>query len=345
MQRIGDAKDWREPKKKQEQKAAVWLWLLSSRSPEIVTMEYEDGLHIIVRLAALGRAILRRDKAQHEAATMNTRFLFLRYWAPASAGPGRPLINPQISDRSLKRAYHELATIILELSKPLFKDIGAIVENDGGFAVSKGPLTFNMNELMASTNLPDNIFPSKTFKSAVESLPKTFLARFLFLNITKGFCSEDSDSPFRLYCDNSRPPSFLIDLSKFGVSAVIDWEFTYAAPAEFTYVAPWLLLLQSPEDWEAGLNEETEETLTEQGLLSHVQRLSTRMARSMETGLFWTFIDRQYHGTFTSLDNWLHLLSDEQQRELTETVALKMRQFCEEKVFHDHYPIDELLEL
>jgi hypothetical protein len=39
------------------------------------------------------------------------------------------------------------------------------------------------------------------------------------------------------------------------VSGVIDWEFTYAAPAEFTYVAPWWLLLRSPEDWEGDLHE------------------------------------------------------------------------------------------
>jgi hypothetical protein len=84
--------------KKQEQKATAWLKLLRSRSPEILSMQLAekhrpgetvsacpwktgafnicyrvrcyDGADVIVRFAALGRAILRREKIQTEVATM-----------------------------------------------------------------------------------------------------------------------------------------------------------------------------------------------------------------------------------------------------------------------------------
>lgn len=132
---------------------------------------------------------------------------------------------------------------------------------------------------------------------------KKFTARCLFLEIVKSISTEYAPGPFRLYCDDFRPSNILIDLHTLRVSGAIDWEFTYAAPAEFTCVAPWWLLLQNPEDWESDLNEflsgytprlrvflealrECEVELIERHVLSDAQRLSVRMERSMETGLF-----------------------------------------------------------
>ncbi|KAJ5177824.1 uncharacterized protein N7500_000523 [Penicillium coprophilum] len=446
--------------KKQEQKAAAWLNLWLSRSPEILSMQlakkhrpgetvsaclwksgafnicyrvrYEDGPDIIVRFAALGRAILRREKVQIEVATM--KYIRKNTWIPVPeifgsgicwAGPyivmsflegvplsqflkdpsseGRPVMNPQISDRSLRWAYREMATLVLELSRHEFDSIGALEENETGFFVARRPLTLNMNELMVSANLPEKGFPSHTFKSATdyfsalsmqhlshlrlqqrdavtseEDCRKKFTARCLFLNITKNLWTEYPQGPFRLYCDDFRPSNVLIDLDDSHVSGVIDWEFTYAAPAEFTWVAPWWLLLQSPEDWEGDLNlflarysprlhaflevlSDHESKLIEQQLLSKSQRLSSRMEDSMETGLFWvclaaryssmfdeiywTFIDHRYYGTFTSLDDRIQLLNQEQRQEMNELVELKTGQCKDKESFDDHYPIDLLLEL
>ena len=265
-----------------------------------------------------------------------------------------------------------------------------------------------MNELMVSANLPEEAFPSQTFRSATdyfealamqhfshlrlqqrdavsseEDCRRKLTARCLFLNVTKKLCAEHPQGPFRLHCDDFRPSNILIHLDTTSramrVSGVIDWEFTYAAPAEFTYVAPWWLLLQSPEDWEEDLNQflvrysprlraflevlnDCEDKLIEQDLLSEQQRLSQRMEHSMETGLFWvclaaryssmfdeiywTFIDQRYYGTFTSLDDRMQLLDREQQREMNELVRLKTGQHTEDKeILDDHYPIDKLLEL
>lgn len=176
---------------------------------------------------------------------------------------GRPVLNPQISDRSLKTVYREIAPIIIELSKLEFDDIGALEENERGFAIARRPLTFNMNELMVYANLPEDDFPSQTFRSATDYFEalarqhfshlrlqqrdsvsgeddcrKKFIARCLVLNVTKKLHADHPQGPFRLYCDDFRPSNILIHidaiLHTLRVSGVIDWEFTYAAPAEFT---------------------------------------------------------------------------------------------------------------
>ncbi|GKZ19973.1 hypothetical protein AbraIFM66951_011384 [Aspergillus brasiliensis] len=446
---------------KQEQKAAAWLNLWLSRSPEIVSIQlakkhrpgkaisaclwkagafnicyrvrYDDGPDVIVRFAALGRTILRREEVQIEVATMNyihkatsiplpevfgsgfcwaAPYIVMSFLkgVPLSqilkdpSSEGRPVLNPQISDRSLKRAYREMARVVIELSKLEFDSIGALEEKEGSSSIARRCLTFNMNELMVSANMPEEVFPSHMFRSATdyfqalamqqllhlrlqqhdainseEDCRRKLTARYLFLNITKKLCCENAEGPFRLYCDDFRPSNVLVDLDVFRVSGVIDWEFTYAAPAEFTWVAPWWLLLQSPEDWEDDLdqfisrympklhvflkalsNHETE--LIENQLLSESQRLSPRMEDSMQTGLFWvclaaryssmfdeiywTFIDHRYYGAFISLEDRMQLLDQEQQQELDELVRLKTGQFnMDDQGFDDHYPIDVLLEL
>ena len=110
-----------------------------------------------------------------------------------------------------------------------------------------------------------------------------------------------------------------------------------------------------------GSQGEHESKLIEQQLLSESQRLSPRMRDSMETGLFWfclaarynsmfdkiywTFIDHRYYGAFTSLDDRIQLLDQEQQQEMNEFVKIKVSQRKDEESFVDHYPIVRLLEM
>lgn len=51
--------------------------------------------------------------------------------------------------------------------------------------------------------------------------------------------------PFKLFCDD-------LD-AECSIVGVIDWEFAYAAPAEYTYSPPWWLLTEMPEYWPSGL--------------------------------------------------------------------------------------------
>ncbi|PYH64227.1 phosphotransferase family protein [Aspergillus vadensis CBS 113365] len=420
--------------RKQEQKATTWLRLWSNRQPELLSMHlahkhrpasgkpisaclWKSGAFnicyqvrynnsneepdIIIRFAALGRAILRREKVQNEVATMNylrktTSIPIPEVYASGIcwAGPyiimsiiegvplsqllkdhsveGRPVLNPQISNHSLKHAYREMAILVLELSRVELDSIGALQDTKHDcFTITKRPLTFNMNELMASANLPLEAFPppSHTFTSSTdyfyslatqhllhlrlqqqnpsitseEDFQRKLIARYLFQNLTKN-----------LHLTNPQGPSF-------------------------TYVAPWWLLLQSPEDWEGDLHQfldryiprcnvflevlrECEDELIGQGLLSESQRLASRMGESLDNGLFWMclaaryssmfdeiywgFVDRRFYGDLGSLQDRVRLLSEEQRREMDELVRGKMGQ-CDrgEDEFEDHYPIDMLLEL
>ncbi|KAH8879479.1 hypothetical protein GQ53DRAFT_854515 [Thozetella sp. PMI_491] len=58
--------------------------------------------------------------------------------------------------------------------------------------------------------------------------------------------------PFRLWCDDLRAGNILFDENK-RLAAIIDWEFTYAAPAQFILDPPWWLLLAEPEKWPEGI--------------------------------------------------------------------------------------------
>ncbi|KAL2756585.1 hypothetical protein ACRALDRAFT_208518 [Sodiomyces alcalophilus JCM 7366] len=117
----------------------------------------------------------------------------------------------------------------------------------------------------------------------------------------------DGSGAFRLWCDDFRPTNVLIDDSgpdgEVEVAAVIDWEFTYAAPTQFVLDPPWWLLFETPEMWRpSGVDEWSKayglqleiwlKAMEEQEKGAHVAfldgvPLSVHMRESWETGRFW----------------------------------------------------------
>lgn len=88
------------------------------------------------------------------------------------------------------------------------------------------------------------------------------------------------------------------------IAVVVDCEFTYAAPVEYSYAPPWWLLLERPEDWHRGFDDwtsvfdhrlrtflkvmkEREDKAIEECRLNEGHRLSVRMEQSWESGDFW----------------------------------------------------------
>ncbi|KAJ5096308.1 phosphotransferase enzyme family protein [Penicillium alfredii] len=55
----------------------------------------------------------------------------------------------------------------------------------------------------------------------------------------------DNYGPFKLFCDDLCPGNVLVNDS-LQVTGVVDWEFCYAAPAQFAGSIPWWLLLDRP---------------------------------------------------------------------------------------------------
>lgn len=312
-------------------------------------------------------------------------------------------LSPSIPIPLLRRAYFGMAEVLLELSKPGFPFIGAIRQDrSGSWSVLKRPLTFNMNRLAQFSNIPHNVFAQQRFSSAADYFEelalqhfyhlelqrndavtdegdcrRKYIARCLFRNISRDISRQHCGGPFRLYCDDLRPDNVLIDASRLAVTGVVDWEFAYAAPVEFTYAAPWWLLLERPEDWEPDLDQilarflprfriflevlrDCEARKIRGGTLSESQRLSTAMENSLETGLFWiclasrhssmfdeiywNFIDTRFFGPFTTIDDRLCLLSADDRLNIDAFIAKKMRQASEGSLV-SHYSIDELVDL
>ncbi|OAA46574.1 Protein kinase-like domain protein [Beauveria brongniartii RCEF 3172] len=76
-------------------------------------------------------------------------------------------LRPDLHPRVLERAYHRMADVLLELSKPEFPLIGGLLRSeDGSFIVGKRPLTFNMNRISQFSNIALSVFKDSTFESA-----------------------------------------------------------------------------------------------------------------------------------------------------------------------------------
>lgn len=177
----------------------------------------------------------------------------------------------------------------------------------------------------------------------------------------------DGSAAFCPWCDDFRPTNVLIgDPGPDGeaeVAAVIDWEFTYAAPAQFVLDPPWWLLFETPEMWRpSGVDEwskayelqlETwlkavEEQEKGAAFLGGIP-LSAHMRESWETGrfwlnyaarkswafdaVFWNFLDERFFGARDSRvpdeELWktrLDLLGREEQQAMEPFVRRKMEE-------------------
>ncbi len=251
---------------------------------------------------------------------------------PGRGTQDRPLIDPNINPAKLEMLYRQMADILLQLSKLEFPAIGSLEQTDEFlWEVTDRPLSIHMNELVRLGTLPRTKLPKESFKSsldyfkslsrlhiehlfqqrndAVESqtdCQRKYVARHLFQKLAsekKLSSSLYNNGPFKIWCDDLRPSNILLD-EKLQIVGVIDWEFAYAAPAEFSFAPPWWLLLEQPEYWPNGMNEwtsiyecrlktfvrlmeECEDSAIATGSLQDGGRLSRRMRKSWDDGDFW----------------------------------------------------------
>lgn len=283
-------------------------------------MSYKNTGSAIIRLPQPGSTMFPEEKVRNEVATM------------------RYILDPNFDKDELERLYGELAHILLQLSRPSLCHIGSLSQiDDFTWEVAHRPLSMPMNEFIRLGSLPQTCLPSldatfDTASSYFESLAelhiihlmnqrndavdsaddcrRRFVARCLFRKLTqeKKFTerwASFENGPFKLWCDDLRPGNVLLgEDSK--IAAVVDWEFTYAAPVEFSYAPPWWLLIEKPEYWptEGGLEDwrteferrlETflkaminrEDEAIRKCQLNDNQRLSGPMRESWKSGDFW----------------------------------------------------------
>lgn len=253
-----------------------------------------------------------------------------------------PVLNPDLPPARLEALYGELSKIILSLSTLSSSRIGSLSKNENStWQVFHRPLSYSMNEIVQLGTLPRSKLPTTTYEKAslyfetlaelhllhlrsqrneaniladvdadvvADDFRRKFVARFLFRKLVrdqeqrKKWIFHD-DGPFPVWCDDFRPENVLVDEAE-GVAGVVDWEFTYTAPVEFSHAPPWWLLLKKPEDWPEGLDNwcveyekalqtflvamrKCEDEAIQKKLLVESQRLSSRMRDSWQSGDFW----------------------------------------------------------
>ncbi|KAI9742203.1 MAG: hypothetical protein M1818_004103 [Claussenomyces sp. TS43310] len=187
------------------------------------------------------------------------------------ARPNQPILNPEIHPDILKSILDQIADIMLQMYQFDFRKIGAI-KMDG--AVRYRPLTYNDNELITLTDgFPQDVLPSQPLSSTTQYLQsladrhithlkiqrniaetddacrEMYIARHLYKQLIKQATAQHSseNGPFKLFCDYIRPANMLVDPETLQITAVIDWEYSYAAPAQYSQCPPPWLLLVSPE--------------------------------------------------------------------------------------------------
>ncbi|RMJ28406.1 Phosphotransferase enzyme family [Aspergillus sp. HF37] len=305
----------------------------------------------------------------------------------------RGILDPNIDERRLETMYEQLACILLQLSAPSFLRIGSLSQiDDFTWEVSGRPSSMNMNELVRLGSLPRSKLPDPhttfdTASSYLEALAKLniehllhqrndavesaddcrrkFVVRQLFRKLARDKRLTNpllEKGPFKIWCDDLRPANVLLN-ENMQIVGVVDWEFTYAAPAEFSYAPPWWLLIEKPEFWSKGVEDWTsafdcrlktflkamkgcEDTAIQQGRLKEDQRLSGPMHQSWEAGDFWIMyaalhsfafdaiywqkIDPRFFGPTENHDGaWkerLDLLNENEKDEMEQLVARKLKE-------------------
>ncbi|KAI1120578.1 phosphotransferase family protein [Nemania abortiva] len=248
----------------------------------VYRLEYKDGSSVIMRVPirddnplGLGPFIIM-DYIEHHQ-NMSRELL-----DPKRPIDERPVLDPDISEEKLEFLYSQIANILLQLSSLKFPRIGSLVEKEGGISTSvEGrPLIANMNDLVVHTSAPESILPCQTYASADEwyraladmhmaqlvfqhndavededDARDKYVARQLFRKLAaEGRLAPETPEPddgFVLFSEDFRPANILLD-KDLRVVGVIDWEFAYAAPAQFGSDPPWWLLLQEPDYWDGG---------------------------------------------------------------------------------------------
>ncbi|KAL3475917.1 hypothetical protein BJX99DRAFT_270876 [Aspergillus californicus] len=180
------------------------------------------------------------------------------------------MLNPNIDPDFLKRAYSQMAGILISLWSLDFDKIGSLGEDNasGKIVVDERPLTQEENELIRASGIQDPS-PQRTYHTAIdyirslldlrsaqlqhqrnsvydaEDCRNKYACRQLMKAIAFNFIS-NNDSLFKLFCDDFGPGNVLVNDS-LEIITVIDWEFCYAAPPQFAASIPWWLLLRRPD--------------------------------------------------------------------------------------------------
>ncbi|KAL4877042.1 hypothetical protein BJY04DRAFT_210261 [Aspergillus karnatakaensis] len=249
------------------------------------------------------------------------------------------------------------AKFCFQLARPSFLPIGSPNElDDFTWELMERPLPMPMNtsrtgvvtpSQIAAINLRHHIFYfeppvdlhiAHLIHQRNDAVPSAETVGAILTPLTDRLTSFDKGR-FNLWCDDFRSANILLD-EKLDIVGVSDWEFSYAAPVEFSGAPPWWLLIERPEYWPRGLEYWCRE-------LKRMERLSSLMQDSWESSdlwisyaarnnfafdlVYWHKIDQRFFGPSSSpVDNTrkkrLDLLTAEERDDMERIVAVKVEE-------------------
>jgi len=281
------------------------------------------------------------------------------------------MMRDDIDVDKLDFVYEQLAEFIVELSRLEFDAIGAITKDadSNKWSATERPFTYNMNEMAVTVlNFPLDTFPTSPFQTTKELLDyqsdenlanlrvqrnlcrdeevarRRYIARHRIRQLIPKFC-KDNHGPFKLYCDDLQPGNIIVDPETYKIQGILDWEWTHAMPAQFSYDPPWWLILKGPSFW---LESYTMKEFLDRyepklkqflAALERVEaklppmepKLSARMRESWESGQFWfdfgirktLDVDEVYWGALHKKGD--EVLDEEEQKDLEKFTEQKMK--------------------
>ncbi|KAF8852949.1 hypothetical protein BDZ45DRAFT_749016 [Acephala macrosclerotiorum] len=131
------------------------------------------------------------------------------------------------------------------------------------------------------------------------TMSKAGLEKYLSLHALKAtaghFTSKDNKNDHKLFGDDIRLGNILVDPETFQITAVLDFEFWYIAPAQFLYSPPPWLMLKEPWEWDQNEEEEYKVKLRsytkimeeEEEACGQDHSFSCLMQQYMNDGTFW----------------------------------------------------------
>ncbi|KAK7433168.1 hypothetical protein QQZ08_000099 [Neonectria magnoliae] len=158
--------------------------------------------------------------------------------------------DPDIDEEKLRYTYNQMANVLLQLSKCKLAAIGSLgfQDDEDNPKITKLPLSLNIARLVNFARVPQFELPSSTmtFTSSPKycsTLANMHLQQLSFQRNQAVDSADDcrknefNPGPFKLWCDDLPPANVLLDKDD-KIAAVFDWEFTYTAPAEFSFSPP-----------------------------------------------------------------------------------------------------------
>ncbi|KAI5272897.1 hypothetical protein E4T47_03968 [Aureobasidium subglaciale] len=242
------------------------------------------------------------------------------------------VLRKDLDDDFLYKVHSQIAEVLLELASHDFDKIGSLevsekVNGSISWSIQNRPLTLKMNEIESHGHVVVDDPEAAAFDTAAdymnnlleqnmkqlyeqrnsvddaEDARRKFVLRRRMQALVPYFKPRLDTGPFKLFCDDMHPRNVLIDEHTRQITAIIDWEWTYAAPREFSLTPPSWLVLEGPSGWttssevafgrqvslflQALEDVEQKRELTVPPKEPEEPPMSTIMRQNFEDGTFW----------------------------------------------------------